>query len=111
DVPTILLFYSDGGVRSEDRAEAPGSLVHIPIGSPVGNVAITRLGVAQKGAGWDVFIRLLNAGTARADATLVLEADGKRIVAQPVRLDPSSGRDQTLSLPETQATRLVAKLE
>src|SRR5436309_10576387 len=29
DVPTILLFYSDGIVRAEDRSEAPGSLVHI----------------------------------------------------------------------------------
>jgi len=111
DVPTILLFYSDGGVRSEDRADVPGSLVHIPIGSPVGNVAITRLGVAPKGAGWEVFIRLLNAGSARVDATLVLEADGRRIVTQPVRLDPSSGRDHTLSLPESSAKNLIARLE
>lgn len=111
DVPTILLFYSDGIVRAEDRSEAPGSLVHIPIGTNVGNVAITRLGITPRGAGWDVFARLVNTGTARADASLVLEVDGRTVSTQPVRLDPSTGKDHTLALPQSSGTRLVARLQ
>lgn len=109
--PTILHFYSDGGVRPEDRAQAPGTLVHFPIGAPAGNVAVSRLAVAPKGAGWDAFVHLINTGTARVDAALVLEAGGAQIGREPVRLEPGSGKDATLSIPRTAADRIVARLE
>jgi hypothetical protein len=111
DTPTILHYYSDGGVRPEDRAGAPGMLLHIPTGSPAGNVAVARLSVAPKGGGWDAFVRLVNAGTIRIDATLALEAGGARLDAQAVRLEPQSGRDLTLTIPRTTAATLVARLE
>jgi hypothetical protein len=111
DTPTILHFYSDGGVRAEDRAVAPGILAHIPIGSPEGNVGVTRLSVAPRGGGWDAFVRLVNTGTLAADASLVLEADGQRVDVQAVRLDPQAARDVTLTIPRTTATRIVARLE
>ncbi len=110
DTPTVLHFYSDGGVRPEDR-DAPGSLVHIPIGSPAGNVAIGRLSVAPKGAGWDVFVRIVNAGSARVDAALVLEVDGGEVARESVRLDPQGARDTTMSISRTGGGRLTARLE
>ncbi len=111
EVPTILHFYSDGNVRTEDRTGTPGSVVHIPIGSAVGNVGVTRLGVAPKGAGWEAFVRVANYGPVRVDATLRLDGDGTRLLTEPVRLDPGTGRDVTLSIPQTNARRLEARLE
>jgi aerotolerance regulator-like protein/VWA domain-containing protein len=110
DVSTILLFYSDGGVRPEDRAEAPGNLVHIPIGDPAGNVGITRIAAAPKGAGWDVFVHVVNSGSARIDGTLAIAANAQTLISQPLRLDPQASRDVALSLGRGVGPRIEARL-
>lgn len=110
DVPTIMHFYSDGGVAPEDRTGAPGALVHVPIGSAKPNAGIARMSIAPKGAGWDVFLRLVNTGTVRLDATLELRAGEQVAARQPVRLDPQRARDLTLAVARTTATALEARL-
>lgn len=110
NVPTLLRFYSDGGVRPEDREDVPGSLVHVPVGSPGSNAAVQRIALTPKGGGWDAFIRLANTGTVRLDATLDLSAGGDRVASKIVRLDPQRATDLTLSLPKTTATDIVASL-
>lgn len=110
NVPTLLRFYSDGGVRAEDREDVPGSLVHVPIGSPGSNAAVQRIALTPKGGGWDAFVRLANTGTIRLDATLEVTAGTERVASRPVRLDPQRATDLTVSLPKTTATDVVATL-
>jgi hypothetical protein len=110
DVSTILLYYSDGGVRPEDRAEAPGNLVHVPVGEPAGNVGITRIAAAPKGAGWEVFAHVVNASSARIDGTLSVVAGSQTLVSQPLRLDPQASRDVALSLGRGAGPQIEARV-
>ncbi len=111
DVPTIIHFYSDGGVRPEDRSDVPPTVVHIPVGAPAGNVGIARVSASARSGGWDVYVRVVNTGTVRADAAVVLSADGRKLVRQAVRLEPQSGRDLRLSIPAISAAGVEARLE
>lgn len=110
-VATIIHFYSDGGVRPEDRANVPPTVVHVPVGGPTGNVGLTRVTASARGGGFDVYVRATNAGTARIDAAVVLTAGGRTLVREAIRLDPQSGKDVRLSIPVVKDAAVQARLD
>lgn len=88
--PAEWILVGDGGLAlPADARRPPGtSLRFVPVGQPVGNVAVVGLSI-RSGSG-DVALQagLRNTGSARVEGRLQLLAEGQLVGAQDWRLDP-----------------------
>ncbi len=97
-----IVIIGDGGLPT-DISAVPGDIRFVPIGTSADNVAVGALAVsATPGNPPELYTRLINHGTQRADVILSLFLDGKLFNAQSYTVDPGNAVNVTVDkLPKT----------